>query len=295
MTDDSVKILDDLDTAIGATLRARMSIEPTAMIPPPTDTLDFKLSGEARFIEAKARFKQAVTDGDEIAAEEAFHASSAVALDVGWAVGVHGRGLLKGRPNTNGRRPYESNGEFMDDCLILLDLRCQRLASQGKAVVWMKSPPSEDKVMDLWIAEMTHASKVEGRLDAHREARGCPLPLDDLRREQGLDDDEILVLAVLGLAALSHGVTQRALDHLGITPVSPSVEDMITLVDPEGLDARLRWRRYFEGEGALMTGGFIRLAVELDEDVPGHNQMAGIELTAQGFEAVWGTREARQP
>ncbi|MFN3201626.1 MAG: hypothetical protein ACE366_24700 [Bradymonadia bacterium] len=295
MTDDSVKILDDLDTAIGATLRARMSIEPTVMIPPPIDTLDFKLSSEDRFIEARTRFKQAITDGDQLAAEEAFHASSAVALDVGWAVGVHGRGLLKVRPYINQRQPYESNGEFMDDCLILLDLRCQRLASQGKAVVWMKNPPSEDKVMDLWIAEMTHTSKVEARLAAHREAKGCPLPLDDLRREQGLDDDEILILAALGLAALSHGIAQRALDHLGITPVSPSVEDMITLVDPEGLDTRLRWRRYFEGEGSLMTGGFIRLAVELDEDVPGNNQILGVELTSRGFEAVWGPREARQP
>lgn len=195
-------------------------------------------------------------------------------------------------------KPYESNTEYLSDWLNFLHHRSLRVLAEqpdnpmhpgvvrGRFVRQFVDPaePHQEREDEAW-------SKLQSRLKAHRSDPKAPMLGLEVLRDEGLDDNECILLVSLTLCGISEPLASQVLGSLCGGPLGMTPSELMQLLAPDvspwGLSDWLNWRRYFRKSGKLVGGGFI--TVEADPNAePGELLSAWCWITKRGFRAVTG-------
>ena len=134
---------------------------------------------------------------------------------------------------------------------------------------------------------------VDERLAVHRATEGAPtLGLDHLCTEHDLTEDERLVLLIATIFAVSKRHAHQVFDALeGSQFFTLTTEDMITLLDPQGMDGRARTRLLFHRGAALVKNGLITVDTHPNVATPTELLDARVSITDQALAVMVGVPE----
>ncbi len=126
---------------------------------------------------------------------------------------------------------------------------------------------------------------LDARLKAHRESGGFELGLDRVCREADLSDAERLLLIALVATAVGHEYAVQVLRRISYGS-RLDAEALIEVLDPRNLHDRLKYRRLFDRDSALVRAGLVRVDPPGDCRVAADFLRTDIELSFRGLAAL---------
>lgn len=189
--------------------------------------------------------------------------------------------------------PFIDNVDYLDHQFSWLRFRARRIVQERapKPVTFpIPKPPQPD---DWRLHEHKALTEIRERLEIHQaDPDASVLGLELLRSEQGLTNDEVLILVACTAVAISTNLANDVLGELCGAPYGVQVEDLWALMDPccapHGLEQLLAFRAYFRPESSkLIKAGLI--SVDIKEGAsPAELSGAWVQLTGKGFKAITG-------
>ena len=195
-------------------------------------------------------------------------------------------------------KPYESNSEHLSDWLDFLHHRTLRVLAEepdnplhpgvvrGRFTRQYVDPaePHQEREDEAW-------AKIQNRLKAHRKDPKAPALGLEVLRDEGLDDNELIILVAMTVTAISEPLSSYVLGSLCSGPLGMTPSELMQILGPDvspwGLNDWLNWRRYFRKSGKLVGGGLITVEADANAE-PGEFLTAWVSLTKRGFKAVTG-------
>lgn len=195
---------------------------------------------------------------------------------------------------TDHAKPYESNEEYLTDWFSFLHHRSLRVLAdapdnpmhpgkvRGRFTKQYVDPaePHEEREQEAW-------NRLEARLKATRAAYKAPRLGLEVLRDEGLDDNESIILMALVVTGISEPLASQVLGSLSSGPLGMTPSELMQLLAPSGLTDWLKFRAYFQKTGKLVGGGLINMEVDANAE-PGDLLCAWCSITKRGFKAVTG-------
>jgi len=206
-------------------------------------------------------------------------------------------------------KSFENNAEYLDAAFDVLTLRVQRIAAereQREAKTEIRGGPhtvgrarlvAEDdanrSIATLRKSEVEAQAFLDARLEIHRADNDAPMLGIDRLAQQGLTDDERLVVLSLSSYAISEEMSEAIHGDLGTGMYgSQSVEGLMRVLDANTVADRLRVRRLFAPEAPLVRGKLVVLDYLGREAEPEDLIGARVKLTTTAFDTLVGNGPA---
>jgi hypothetical protein len=152
---------------------------------------------------------------------------------------------------------------------------------------------TRERLEQAEVEERGIRDAVDERLAVHRATEGvCKLGLDHLNNEHDLNGDERLVLLIATIFAVSKRHAHQIFDALdGSQFFTLTVDDMITLIDPPGMDGRARARLLFHRGAPLVKNRLVTVDVHHTVATPTDLLDARVSITDQALAVMVGVPE----
>jgi len=195
-------------------------------------------------------------------------------------------------------KPFSSNFDYLDAAHAYLAARSRRLGmDRSRRVAALDALDDEpcfstiERYNAITEREQTTKTELVARLAAHRaDKTAIPLAIDRLAHTLDLSEDERLVLSAATWFAVSEDGANVAFADLGTGYGGDgSVEFYLRLLACNDAESRVRARRVFAPEGALVRAGLLHIDfMRNDEPQPADLLWSRVVLTHKGFEAMTG-------
>jgi hypothetical protein len=199
---------------------------------------------------------------------------------------------------------FENDAEFLDAMFDLLALRAQRLtaarelreaAREERAnscqVGRRRQVADEDATRRLAIFQAREdrlRGELDARSEAHRADPGAPMPgLDRLCQAHQLGSAQRTILTALLLESISEERAERTFEGLSVYG-GITVEGISRLLDAETVAERLKVRRIFGPQAALIREGLVVLDYVRSDAAPVGLLGARVKLTSSAFDTLVG-------
>lgn len=205
--------------------------------------------------------------------------------------------------------PFQSDADHLE-CFFegYLAVRVARIASERDLWNAARFPtPKADRILlkrkpspvteaealhlDAVAEESLATAEYTARLEAHRRTPGAfALGIDRTVEAYGLDERERLVLLALVAPCVGQEFAERVLAGLNLRCFGGGmlIENLISLLDPESLAERIKFRGYFHRSSRLCTSGLIGITFSSDLRSPDEFLEGQARLAPYAFGCILG-------
>ncbi len=129
---------------------------------------------------------------------------------------------------------------------------------------------------------------VDAKLETHRKAGTFKLGLDVLTERYQLSPDERFILLALALPAVSAPLSMDIYATMGVFSGTLQIQEVVSLLQPAGVEDWLRYRRLFQVSNPLIKHGLITVDYPGREATPGDLWYADVSLTRLALAIIAG-------
>jgi len=152
-------------------------------------------------------------------------------------------------------------------------------------------PEAESRHIEALALEAWVTAEYRERLDLHRRTPGAfVLGIDRTVEAYDLDEPERIVLLALTASCIGQEYAERILAGLELRCFAGgmTVENLISLLDPDSLAERIRFRAYFHRDSRLCQSGLIGITFSSDLRSPDEFLEGVVRLSPYGFGCLVG-------
>lgn len=206
--------------------------------------------------------------------------------------------------------PFPDDPTYLQAELDWLSVRVRRIVAERRAQQALEEESDGDpahaqrpgrtssrvarcRVVELREKERKLRDEIDARLRLNREQReACTLGLDIVATEASLSPEERVVLLALLASGVSQPVAERVLGELCHHWGAVAVSDLISVLDPQGLQDWLRYRRLFRINAPLVSNGLIEIGKANGPVGPDTLMSADVRLSLDAFSRITGDADA---
>ncbi len=152
------------------------------------------------------------------------------------------------------------------------------------------------RLAEAEVVERGTRDQIDERLAVHRGTEGiAALGLDVLCKRHDLTEDERLVLIITAIVACSGHHAEAIFETLcGTHHYTPTVEDLVALMDPRDMAAWARARLLFHAKAPLLAHGLIKIETHPTLKTTIDLLDARVSITFEAFATLTGVEELVQ-